>query len=57
MAKMCMGKDLATVYRLLKSAGYRITAFLDNWFRAETDFYALEFEFDSMKYITRVSVC
>ena len=57
MAKMCMGKDLATVYGYLKSAGYRITAFLGNWFRAETDFYALEFEFDSMQYITRVSVC
>ena len=57
MAKICMGKDLATVYGYLKSAGYRITAFLGNWFRAETDFYALEFEFDSMQYITRVSVC
>lgn len=57
MAKMCMGRDLATVYGYLKSAGYRITAFFENWFRAETDYYALEFEFDSMQYVTRVSVC
>ena len=57
MASLIMGKGLADAYQMLKDAGYDVTAFFGNWFRAETKDRAIECEFDGGKYIVRANDC
>lgn len=57
MANKIRGLKLAEAYEVLKNAGYDVTAFYGNWFRAETRSEAVEVEFDGMQYITKASDC
>lgn len=57
MAERIRGKRLIDAYSILKEAGYDVTAFFGNWFRAETESDAIEVEFDGLQYVVKASDC
>ena len=57
MTKKIVGKSIGVALDEIKRCGFTVTAFFDGWFRAERNGLAVEYEYDSNKYITRFSWC